>query len=123
MIGNHGSHYHREVTAIIDVLGEFGGLAKSFMLFGLLAYSVTAKPMRNLDMAASFSEMKTRICQEEGLLKPSECLDVEYKQKLNCCFYVYWYFYKMLPRFLSSLCCGKENSNKYMADHLIELKN
>lgn len=92
-VSNKGESFERVVTSIIDELANVGGLLEIFIVLGLLTYSLTVKPTRDLDLAVGFEAMKNQICHQEGMLIGKQMLDAEYRQRVNCCFYVNWYVY------------------------------
>lgn len=58
---NEGMSYQRTCTQIIDEIGNIGGLLEIALTVGLLIFLIFVEPFRSLDLALSFSALKTKI--------------------------------------------------------------
>lgn len=63
MMSNEGGLSTREVTQIIDELEGIGGLMELAVGLGFLLFFLIVRPFTDLNLAVSFSALKTQICQ------------------------------------------------------------
>lgn len=63
VISKEGFAYKREARSVTYELATLGGLIKIANYVGLAFYLVFVAPFRELDLAISFSRMKSQICR------------------------------------------------------------
>ena len=91
--------YSREVTMALDVISEIGSLYYPVFFVGLVISFVFIDPLRRLDLAKAFSQLKGDICLQENLVTKEKQEENDFKlggfqeNKISACFYFFWWAY------------------------------